>query len=80
MASSWSGCAMSLLDFSVEILLGEPFKRRLEGWSAGMWVDDGGIDYEGVSELESSEVGVERVADEDCARVEDINELLLDVF
>ena len=45
-----------------------------------MWEDDGGIDYEGVSEFKCREVGVERVADEDGAWFENIYKFLLDIL
>lgn len=44
-----------------------------------MWVDDGSVDDIGVGDLQCSKVGVQRVANEDSARVKDLQELFLDV-
>lgn len=41
--------------------------------------DDRGINYEGVCDLESREVGIQRMTDENRVRVKDFKEFLLDV-
>lgn len=43
-----------------------------------MWVEEGGVDDEGVGEFEGGEVGVERVADEDGGWGEEGEEAGLD--
>jgi len=41
---------------------------------------DGGVNYEGMSELECGEIGIEGMADEDGAWFEDIYKFLLDIL
>lgn len=57
------GCAVALLDFAGEIFLGKPFEGGFQGGAAGVGVEEGGVDYEGVGEFEGGEVGVEGVPD-----------------
>ena len=44
-----AGCAVAALDLAGEVSLAEPFEGGFQGWAAWMWVEKGGVDYEGVS-------------------------------
>lgn len=54
---------MALLDFAGQVFLGKPFEGGFQGGAAGVGVEEGGVDYEGVGEFEGGEVGVEGVPD-----------------
>ena len=55
----------ALLDLSVEVLLGEKLEGLLQRRAAGMGVEEGGVDDEGVRQLDGLGVGFEGVAEKD---------------
>lgn len=69
---------MAFLDLAGEVFLGEPFEGGFQGGAAGVGVEEGGVDYEGVGEFEGGEVGVEGVPDEDGGWGEEGEEAGLD--
>lgn len=57
------GGAVALLDLAGEVFLGEPFEGGFQGGPAGVRVEEGGVDDEGVGDFEGGEVGVKGVPD-----------------